>query len=517
MTNYSNIAVETTLTGALGTGDLSLTVANATGYPTAPFHVVVDPGSATAEEVMLVTAVVGAVFTVTRAYDGTTAKVHASGATVIHAAIAKDFSGRYTSAEVDALLAAYLLSADFTWANIGGKPTTLAGFGITDAASDSELAAHEADTTSVHGIANTSALVLTNDARLTDARTPTGGAGGVLSGTYPSPGFAVDMATQAELDAHATDTTSVHGVTDTADLVRRASAATAGRVPFWSAGDTISHDAELTYDSTNNRLTVPAIEAPSGAIDISALGSTTDTALEIGALATGDRNAIIDLHSNDTHTDYALRIVRSAGVNGIGQLAHRGTGALRLTASDAAAIELYTSNALRLTIASNGELIHGGTSFPGSPSSSARFFRTDLGFECYYDGTRWLTVHEYSVGRQFDTPAAGTYVIAPFHITYAPYITRVVRIIATSATNNGTNYWTIAILGANSTQGATTTVDSANTSAQSANAWATTGSAPSATATPANNAALDISITATLAPSTLTAVGVTIYYRLIIT
>lgn len=40
-----------------------------------------------------------------------------------------------------------------------------------------------------------------DDPRLTDSRVPTGGAGGVLSGAYPNPGFAVDMATQAELDA----------------------------------------------------------------------------------------------------------------------------------------------------------------------------------------------------------------------------------------------------------------------------------------------------------------------------
>ena len=44
-------------------------------------------------------------------------------------------------------------------------------------------------------------VVRNDDTRLSDSRTPIGGAGGVLSGSYPNPDFAVDMATQGELDA----------------------------------------------------------------------------------------------------------------------------------------------------------------------------------------------------------------------------------------------------------------------------------------------------------------------------
>lgn len=47
------------------------------------------------------------------------------------------------------------------WSRITSTPTTLSGYGITDAASDSELSTHEADTTNVHGIADTTALLTT--------------------------------------------------------------------------------------------------------------------------------------------------------------------------------------------------------------------------------------------------------------------------------------------------------------------------------------------------------------------
>lgn len=86
---YANTAVPTTLTANIGPANVVINVASSTGYPATPFGAALDYGTPS-EEVVLVTAVAGTVWTVTRAYDGTSATSHNVGAPVRHTWIAAD-------------------------------------------------------------------------------------------------------------------------------------------------------------------------------------------------------------------------------------------------------------------------------------------------------------------------------------------------------------------------------------------------------------------------------------------
>jgi hypothetical protein len=78
----------TTLNGAVTSGATSLTVQSASGFPAEPqFRIVVDG------ELMLVTALSGATWTVTRGIENTTAAAHASGAAVVQALTAGAVNG----------------------------------------------------------------------------------------------------------------------------------------------------------------------------------------------------------------------------------------------------------------------------------------------------------------------------------------------------------------------------------------------------------------------------------------
>jgi hypothetical protein len=156
-----------------------------------------------------------------------------------------------------------------------------------------------------------------------------------------------------------------------------------------------------------------------------------------------------------------------------------------------------------------------GTAFPTSPAAGDVFFRTDLGWWCYWDGTRWLTAHElvYATATVIDTNNGNTNAV-PARGDYAPYITRVALTRLVLTTNNGSNFWTIVVRGVNGSVGATTTLRTQSTAADAANAYTVNDAAP-ATATPANRAGFDIAYTKSGTPGSLIAQA-TIHTRLII-
>lgn len=157
-------------------------------------------------------------------HPGYTTTAEATALVTTHEAAANPHPTYTTGAEATAL-------ADSAVATHSADTTNVHGIADTGAlATTAALSAHEADTTNVHGLADTSALATTAALSAHEADTTSvhgiadtanlmesgDAAGGVLAGTYPNPSFASDMATQAELDAHAA---TAHGVSATSARV----------------------------------------------------------------------------------------------------------------------------------------------------------------------------------------------------------------------------------------------------------------------------------------------------------
>lgn len=89
---YSSTAGAMQLSAGITNVDGTMTVDTTVGLPAStPFTLVLEPGVASAEEIVSVTAVAGTTLTITRGQDGSTAVAHSAGASVRHMATARDF------------------------------------------------------------------------------------------------------------------------------------------------------------------------------------------------------------------------------------------------------------------------------------------------------------------------------------------------------------------------------------------------------------------------------------------
>jgi len=115
------------------------------------------------------------------------------------------------------------------------------------AAVASDLSDHELASTTVHGISNTANLVYTDDSRLSDARTPTahatshesGGSDELTLAQSQVTNLTSDLSAKAlatDLTDHENATTSVHGITNTANLMYTGDAPTAHAASHASGG-----------------------------------------------------------------------------------------------------------------------------------------------------------------------------------------------------------------------------------------------------------------------------------------
>lgn len=191
-------------------------------------------------------------------------------------------------------------------------------------------------------------------------------------------------------------------------------------------------EGSAVWDTDDDVLT---IGTGSGRSTFGKLGSTAALAIGTAAAGSSVQGSRVDhVHATGAGTPAAVGTANATGSGPAAAMtdhvhAHETAHVAHDTIWDAAgdlAVGSGADTAARLAIGSAGAVLgvinsavawNAGSSFPASKATNDRFWRTDLGVECYWDGSRWLSTQIHTIAQDFTALSASSgnlSAIAPF-------------------------------------------------------------------------------------------------------
>jgi hypothetical protein len=282
------------------------------------------------------------------------------------------------------------------------------------------------------------------------------------------------------------------------------------------SGSSVAAGDVVIIDTTNNDAFTT--NTASGFTGMIGIAQETIANNGTGRVLTAGYAALVNVNASVTRGNYGKTHTVAKQATDAG--ASRAAGAFCQFLTGGTTPDAHVFGLADASTSSSG--VPAGTSFPGSPATNDLYYRTDKALLCYYDGTRWLTTTLYRdvfhyAGSAMPLTTSGTMGrMPPWAATYDLWLDAFYTSTYVATTNNGSNYYTVALIKKDNADAGTNIV-TFNTSADTVNNWTQRRTAIGAAYVSASYREFDVTATVSAgAPGSLFW-AISMAYRLIVT